>query len=340
MNKRRLTRRQAWRVNKIQEERLRRAERKTAAVTDTDPADGPERFGRVMANYGALLEIEDETGAVHRCACRQNLGLPVVGDEVVWQAGREGLSVVTALRPRRSLLARPDASGEAKPLAANVDQILVVAAPLPRYDTELIDSYLIAAEALGIHPVIVLNKIDLLDADSRARLDADFEPYTALGYHLLRASTIERHGLDALAAELRGKTSVFVGQSGVGKSSLVNALLPTASVRVGELTEAAHGRHTTSAARLYQLDCGGALIDSPGVRAFRLWAMTREQLARGFPEFRPLLGQCRFRDCRHEAEPGCALRAAVADGKASAERLASYQHIALDIEERHRPDWG
>jgi len=339
MNKRRLTRRQAWRVNKIQEERLRRAERKTAAVTDTDPADGPERFGRVMANYGALLEIEDETGAVHRCACRQNLGLPVVGDEVVWQAGREGLSVVTALRPRRSLLARPDASGEAKPLAANVDQILVVAAPLPRYDTELIDSYLIAAEALGIRPVIVLNKIDLLDADSRARLEADFAPYRAIGYRLLHASTVESHGLDALADELRERTSVFVGQSGVGKSSLVKALLPAADVRVGALSEAEHGRHTTSSAHLYRLACGGALIDSPGVRAFRLWAMNREQLARGFPEFRPFLGQCRFRDCRHENEPGCALRAAVTEGAASLARLTNFQRIALDIEERHRPEW-
>ncbi|MGE0079921.1 MAG: small ribosomal subunit biogenesis GTPase RsgA [Thiohalomonadaceae bacterium] len=340
MNKRRLTRRQAWRVNKIQEERLRRAERRAAALlSGEDEFSGLERFGRVIANYGALLEVEDEAGGLQRCASRQNLGLPVVGDEVVWQAGREGLGVVTAIRPRRSLLARPDATGEMKPLAANVDQILVVAAPLPRYDTDLINQYLVAAEATGIRPVIVLNKIDLLDADIRAQLDADLAPYAAVGYRLIRASTVARHGLDELVIELRGRTSVFVGQSGVGKSSLVNALIPEAAVRVGELTEAAHGRHTTSAARLYPLDGGGAIIDSPGVRAFRLWAMTREQLAHGFPEFRPFLGHCRFRDCRHEAEPGCALRAAVEEGKASAKRLASFQAIARDIEERHRPEW-
>ncbi|MFA5530954.1 MAG: small ribosomal subunit biogenesis GTPase RsgA [Thiohalomonadaceae bacterium] len=340
MNKRRLTRRQAWRVNKIQEERLRRAERRMATQpSDEDELTGPERFGRVIANFGALLDIEDEAGDLHRCASRQNLGLPVVGDKVVWQASRTGLGVVTALRPRRSLLARPDAAGMQKPLAANVDQILVVAAPVPRYDTDLINQYLVAAEAIGIRPVIVLNKVDLLDPVSRARLDVDFAPYTAVGYHLLSASTLEHHGLDRLATELRGKTSVFVGQSGVGKSSLVKALIPAAAVRVGELTEAALGRHTTSAARLYRLDGGGAIIDSPGVRAFRLWAMSREQLAHGFPEFRPFLGHCRFRNCRHEAEPGCALRAAVEEGKASAERLASFQAIARDIEERHRPEW-
>lgn len=340
MNKRRLTRRQAWRVQKIQEERLRRAERRAAALPSGEEAfGGPERLGRIVANYGALLEVEDEAGGLHRCASRQNLGLPVVGDEVVWQAGREGLGVVTAIRHRRSVLARPDVSGEMKPLAANVDQILVVAAPLPRYDTDLINQYLVAAEATGIRPVIVLNKIDLLDAE-REQLNADLAPYSAVGYRLIRASTVARHGLDELITELHGRVSVFVGQSGVGKSSLVHALIPEAEIRIGDLTEAAHGRHTTSAARLYPLDGGGAVIDSPGVRAFRLWAMTREQLAQGFPEFRPFLGQCRFRDCRHEAEPGCALRAAAEENRISQERLASFQRIALDIEQRHRPEWA
>ncbi len=334
---RKLTRRQAWRIEKIQQERLKRAQRKQER--DNGPADdaklGPEQTGRVVANYGASVEVERDDGACQRCAVRQNLETLVVGDQVVWQQpeGSEQ-GVVTALIPRTTLLARPDASGRVKALAANIDQILVVAAPRPDYDTRLIDQYLIAAETTGITPVIVLNKVDLLDDKSRPVVEADLETYHTIGYPVIYASTVANHGLDDLLSHLQGKTSVFAGQSGVGKSSLIQSLLPETEITVGELHAATGlGRHTTSASRLYHLPGGGVLIDSPGVRDFRLWRVDRQQLADGFREFRPFLGLCRFRDCSHTHEPGCALQEAVAAGDITQRRLDSYLALAAALDE-------
>lgn len=341
MSKRRLTRRQAWRIEKIQQERLARARRQgIAAEALADEPLGAERTGLVIANYGAEVEVMDDADETHRCRLRQNLETLVPGDRVVWQPlGQSPEGVAIALEPRHTLLARPDPRGELRPLAANLDQLLVVAAPRPGYSTDLIDQYLVAAESNGIHPLIVMNKIDLLtDAMEQAAVARDLERYRRLGYRTLRASTRSAHGLDALIAALRGKVSVFVGQSGVGKSSLVQRLLPEEAIRIGALTEGSGlGRHTTSAARYYRLPTGGAIIDSPGVREFGLWHMEPQALAQGFVEFRPLLGRCRFRDCQHREEPGCALREAVARGEVSAERLASYQRMVLAQEAAARP---
>jgi len=331
MAKRKLTRQQAWRIQKIQEERLQRAQRKGIDLEQLDDEQlGPAQDGLVVTNFGTALEVEGDDGQFYRCRMRQNLELLVPGDRVLWHGiGSSNEGVVTALQPRRSLLARPDARGELRPLAANIDQILVVAAPRPAYSTDLIDQYLVAAETTGITPVIVFNKIDLLTTGTeRTQIEQDLARYEAIGYQILRASTVVQHGLDELTAALRNKVSVFVGQSGVGKSSLVQALLPAEAIKVGALTERTGlGRHTTSAARYYRLSCGGAIIDSPGVREFSLWHMDAPELAQGFVEFRPYLGGCRFRDCSHQHEPGCALLEAVTQGNVSAERLASFQRM-------------
>jgi ribosome biogenesis GTPase len=336
MAKRKLNRRQQWRIEKIQEERRHRAERKQARAVETlsgHHALGEEQEGLVVANFGASLELETGEGDTIRCQLRQNLPLVVVGDRVVWQRAGEG-GVVTALLERRSQLARPDALGELKPIAANLDQILVVAAPAPMYSADLINQYLAAAELTGIAPLLVFNKIDLIDRDNRKEVDALLAIYRDIGYPILTASTKQQHGLDALIEQLKGKTSVFVGQSGVGKSSLVQSLLPTEAISVGELSaQSGLGQHTTSTARLYHLPSGGHIIDSPGVREFRLWPMSRHELTQGFVEFHPYLGRCKFRDCRHEHEPGCALREAVNNRKISTERLKSYLKIALQLEE-------
>jgi ribosome biogenesis GTPase len=336
MAKRKLSRRQQWRAEKIQQERRERAMRKQArAVTEELAAQalGDEQQGLVVANFGASLEIEAGDGRTVRCQLRQNLPLLVVGDRVVWQAAGDA-GVVTAQVERQSQLARPNAQGELKALAANIDQILVVAAPAPRYSADLINQYLAAAELTGISPLLVFNKIDLIEEANRKLVDQLLSTYRAIGYPVLTASTKTDHGLDRLIEQLKGHTSVFVGQSGVGKSSLVKALLPEARISVGALSEQSGlGQHTTSTARLYHLPAGGQVIDSPGVREFRLWPMSRQELARGFVEFSDYLGHCKFRDCTHQHEPGCALREAVDKGRISRQRLESYQKLAEQIEE-------
>ncbi len=331
MAKRKLTRQQSWRIGKIQQERLQRAQRKAVDLEQLGTEQlGPEQGGLVVANFGASLEVAAEDNTRYRCRLRQNLEPLVTGDRVIWQRIGNGTDgVVVALQPRQTLLARPDARGEMRPLAANIDQILVVAAPRPAYSTELIDQYLVAAESTGIAPLIVFNKVDLLDTDQeRMQVEHDLERYQSIGYRVLRASTVASHGLDELVAALQEKVSVFVGQSGVGKSSLVQALLPQEEVRVGALMETTGlGRHTTSSSRYYRLPSGGAIIDSPGVRDFSLWHMSPAQLAQGFVEFRPYLGQCRFRDCRHREEPGCALQEAAGEGRIARERLDNYHRL-------------
>jgi ribosome biogenesis GTPase len=333
MAKRKLNRRQQWRAEKIQQERRERAERKQSrAIGETDAGQGPEQEGLVVASFGASLEVETQEGQTVRCLLRQNLPLLVVGDRVVWQATGEA-GVVTALLERRSQLARPDPLGQMKALAANIDQILVVAAPEPLYSPDLINQYLAAAELTGISPALVFNKIDLIDERNRKAVEALLFIYQRIGYPVISASTKHEHGMDRVIDQLKGHTSVFVGQSGVGKSSLVKTLLPQERISVGELSaQSGLGQHTTSTARLYHLPAGGAIIDSPGVREFRLWPMSRQELAQGFIEFRPYLGGCKFRDCSHRHEPGCALRQAVERGEVSRPRLESYLKIAGQIE--------
>ncbi len=330
MAKRKLTRRQAWRIEKIQEERQQRATRRQARLDeDLDGQSlGPEQEGLVVASYGASLDVEDRAGHVHRCHLRQHLGIPVCGDRVVWQTAASGNGVVTAMQPRRTVLTRGTGEGEARPIAANLDRMGVVIATRPLSPDGLIDRYLVAAEFLGITPFLVLNKVDLLEADALRELETHLRLYHALGYDLTLASTHTAHGLDDLSASLSGHTSVLVGQSGVGKSSLVNSLIPDVEARTAALSEATgKGMHTTTTARLYHLAGGGSLIDSPGVREFALGHIPPEAVAPAFREFRPYLGHCRFRDCAHRDEPGCALQEAIAAGAIHPRRLASYHRI-------------
>src|SRR5690606_3228646 len=196
------------------------------------------------------------------------------------------------------------------------------------------DRYLVAAEQAGLEPLLVLNKADLLEQGEYAELRAWLDDYAALGYRTLCLSADSGAGLDALRQELKGHVNVFVGQSGVGKSSLINALLPDADLRVGALSEmTGKGTHTTTTARLFHFPDGGDLIDSPGIREFGLTHISHDDLLEGFIEFRPFLGHCRFRDCQHLHEPGCALLAAVTSGAISAGRMNSYRHILASLQD-------
>src|SRR5690606_30680043 len=191
---------------------------------------------------------------------------------------------------------------------------------------------LVAAEAIPLTPLLVLNKLDLVDDATRPALEALLELYAAIGYRTLRVSSKSGAGLAELEAALNDHTSIFVGQSGVGKSALVNALLPGVDTLEGELSGAeVKGRHTTTSARLFHFPHGGDLIDSPGIREFGLGHLEPGQLLHGFTEFRPYLGQCRFRDCRHEREPGCRLREALERGEIDPRRMESYRQILLTL---------
>lgn len=336
MSKRKLSRQQAWRIEKIQEERAKRAARRDSAAEQalTGGELGPEREGLIVAHYGTQVAVESEPGTSQRCHLRANLEGLVTGDRVVWCEG-DPVGVVVAQLERDSVLSRPDPYGKLKPVAANIDQILLVIAPYPEPHANLIDRYLVAAEIVEIEPVILLNKTDLLADDPalQQQMDELLAIYPTLGYRVLYTS-IKDSGLEELHNALRERTSVFVGQSGVGKSSLVNVLLPDADLRVGALSESTQkGTHTTTTAQLFHLDGGGSLIDSPGIREFGLWHMTKEQVEQGFRELQPLLGTCKFRDCQHQQEPGCAVLGAVEAGDISARRLDSFRRIVASLED-------
>lgn len=340
MPRRRLSERQIQRIQTIQERRRQRlADRAEQALGEVqeEAEDGGPRAGQVVVRHGANLAVEDAQGAIHHCLARRHIGHPVCGDRVVWQTTTAGHGVVTAIQPRSMVLSRPDYSGRDKPLAANLTRLVVLIAPEPDPSGYLVDQYLVAAELIGVRALIVANKMDLLDAPAAAAFRARFAHYPAIGYDTLWVSLRRPETLAALTAALSGQTSILVGQSGVGKSSLVNTLLPDLDIQIGRLSRATGlGRHTTSAATCYRLGCGGSLIDSPGVRSFRLGAIDRETLQRGFREFGPFFGHCRFGDCQHDREPGCAIRKAVEDGQIAPERLANFHHLAAGL----GPSWA
>jgi ribosome biogenesis GTPase len=252
----------------------------------------------------------------------------VCGDEVDWLPTGDNSGVIETLRPRRTVLYRANGNNDQRPLVANIDQVVIEAALEPALDCFLIDKYTIAAELAHTIPLIILNKADLLQDKDRERIHALLAEYRHIGYDTLLTSALMNTGIEAFADRLSGKTSILVGQSGVGKSSLVMRLLPNRDIVTGRLSAASGlGKHTTTATTLYHLPHGGHLIDSPGVRDFHLARVPAEALGSGFRDFRPYLGQCRFNDCRHLSEPGCAIHAAVAEGRILERRMASYRQL-------------
>jgi ribosome biogenesis GTPase len=268
---------------------------------------------------------------------RRRLERPVTGDRVSWLPGPGRTAVIVGIEPRRSLLARPGRDGSGRAAIANLDRLVVVVAAEPASPRELIDRCLVAAAHYGLVPLVLANKLDLIGPAARGALEARLRPYRDLGYAVGKVSVVSGQGLRELALELRGHASAVVGPSGVGKSSLVRALVPGAEATVGELSRGTgHGRHTTSVSTLFHLPDGGHLIDSPGVRDIGLWHLPRASVALGFPEIAALAGQCRFRDCSHGGEPDCALQAAQAEGRVDPQRLASYRAILAEVSDSRR----
>jgi len=279
--------------------------------------------GTVVARYRRHCLVEAATGDQVGCQIQRRALKPVVGDSVIWQPEADGTGTLTTISPRDNELTRIDNRGRAEVVAANLSQLIVVLAPDPAPDWFLLDRYLAAAELQGFDAVIAFNKLDLATA-----LPTELDTYAGLGYTTVRTSAARGDGLVELTSEMRGKRSAMIGQSGVGKSSLLNAMLGDALQAVGALSEkSGQGRHTTSTAVLFTLSDGGELIDSPGVRDYAPYIEDPRTVANGFREFADRIPQCRFQDCRHLAEPDCAVKAAVDAAHISRRRYASYERL-------------
>lgn len=284
--------------------------------------------GTVIAAHGRHYLVELAGGGTLPCFPRGKKSELACGDRVSVLRSSATQGVIENVQPRHTLLYRSNEFRQ-KLIAANVTQVVIVVAVEPSFSEELVTRCLVAAESQDMRTLIVLNKCDLTDRFAPA--EAALAPFARLGYRILHLSA--RADVDTLRPLLEGQTSALVGQSGMGKSTLVNALVPDANARTREISEALDsGKHTTTHATLYRLSDDSALIDSPGLQEFGLHHLSSQELEHGFPEFRGLLGGCRFRNCRHDREPDCAIRQAVENGGIAAGRYASF--LALSGESR------
>lgn len=326
-----LTRQQKLRVAQNRQKRLDKEHDKQRANIESAIA------GRVIGRFGKQADVETSNGVV-RCHIRRTIESVVCGDDVLLNLENDSDAkiggIIEVVQDRRSVLTRPDFYDGVKPVAANIDAIVVVSSILPEFSAHIIDRYIVACEDIGIPPILVANKIELADNDTRDHVESLLNKYQSLGYTTVVTSCKTGEGISALTDLLHDRTNIFVGQSGVGKSSLINQVLPNADELVGEISDnSGLGQHTTTAAKLLHLPTGGDLIDSPGVREFGLWHLPEEKVSWGFIEFRQFLGGCKFRDCKHLNDPGCIIRQAVEDGKINRERYESYHRIIASMDE-------
>lgn len=286
--------------------------------------------GEVVSTHGRHFAVQVEDGSVLQCYPRGKKGSIACGDRVSIQVTGPGQGVIETVDPRSTLLYRADTFKQ-KLIAANVTQAAIVVASSPSYYDELVTRCLIACSVQDIRAFIVLNKCDLIE-ESRAALRR-LQVYDNLGYRVLALSALG--DVSPLRECLSGERTVLVGQSGMGKSTLVNALIPQAEATVGEISLALDsGRHTTTSTRMYRLDAHSSLIDSPGMQEFGIAHLTPSQLMHAFPEFSALLGHCRFADCLHVNEPGCAISAAAAT--LPAERLRFYRKLVVSLRDARK----
>lgn len=277
--------------------------------------------GLVISHLGKGIAVEVDN-QILLCQTLRKLETVAAGDQVKISIVAKDQGRIEQLLPRHSLLERPNKGKKTRPVAANIDLIFVVFANEPYCDFLLIDQYLAICENRNINAQLIYNKSDLATIDN---IEQELDSYIKLNYTLFRVSATENSGIEKLQQALKNKISIFSGQSGVGKSSLTNALIPDKELKTNTVSAITkHGRHTTTAATLYHLPDGGDLIDSPGVAIFGLAGLSQQQLAYGYREFQPHIAQCKFNNCSHVNDMGCAVRSAVEDGTISKSRYQRF----------------
>ena len=333
MSKRRLTQNQQRRVQSNHHKKINQKE-----IEWQSDMLGEIQQGLVVTRHAKHADVEDNNGNIFRCNIRRTLKNVVVGDWVSWRLGNEQLQgisgVIEAVYPRKNELSRPDYYDGIKVMASNIDQIIIVSSVVPQFSSNIIDRYLVVCESANIPALIVLNKIDLLSPQQFTEIKSQLAIYEKIGYQTICLSASNGENMQLLDSYLSHGTSIVVGQSGVGKSSLINQLLPDVNALTGAVSDVSGlGQHTTTASRLYHLKQGGSLIDSPGIREFGLWHLEKDQITQGYREFQTVLGTCKFRDCKHQNDPGCAIRQAVEEGKISQLRFENYHRLIESREE-------
>jgi len=294
---------------------------------------GTQKQGLMISRYGEQADVIDlQSNNVFRCFLRQNLGSPVPGDRLVYRLDPSNKGIIESIEERKSLLQRPSPHQGLKPVVANIDQVFVLVAPLPDFSSVLLDRYLIAIENANIPISIVANKWDLQSEIEEQSIQEQLSIYHQLGYPIFKISTKNNIGKVDFIQAISGYSSILVGQSGVGKSSIINWLFPSESLATKMISDNSRlGQHTTTASQLFCLDknnCdNGFIIDSPGIREFGLWHLDTHEIASGFREFKTYLGSCKYRNCQHTKEPGCEIIKALKNGLINEQRWLNYKKI-------------
>ena len=339
------------RLSKQQQRRIAMQQRNKLKDDDLQLDESSTQLARVISHHGKQLYAETEDRHKIKCKIRQNLGDIACGDYVLVQqelhdddhseqsdntaaAKREALNVVVAVKDRDNLLVKTGFAGAIKPVAANIGQLVIVTSVIPKPNAYLIDRYLSSAENLPAKALIVINKIDLADEETKVLVDKLSKLYKDIGYRVIKSSVKQDIGIDELSEALSNTTSILVGLSGVGKSSIVKKILPAEEIKIGQTSEATgEGKHTTTVSALYHLKDNGIIIDSPGVRDFTPITRDLEEVSNGFVDIRPFTGRCKFSNCSHLNEPGCAVRQAVDEGAINQQRFNSYLRMIEEFRE-------
>ena len=341
MAKRRLSKQQQRRIASQQKNKIETSQKLLLDESSTQTA-------RVISHHGRQLYAETENLERIKCKIRQNLGDIACGDYVVVQqtlnnknenksdtsSSDESQNVVVAVKERSNLLVKTGFAGAIKPVAANIGQLVIVTSLKPKPNPYLVDRYLIAAENLPAKALIIINKVDLLNPDTKETVDDLSTLYRDIGYRVIASSMKQNIGLDEISEALSNTTSILVGLSGVGKSSIVKAILPKEEIRIGATSESTgEGKHTTTVSALYHLKCDGIIIDSPGVRDFTPNNNNLDEITNGFVDVRKFDGACKFSNCSHQNEPECAMKQAVIDKKLNKQRFENYIRLINEFNE-------